>query len=117
MPKITREEVRVPADVMPEARDEYITNYLKATRETGRLMLFACDQKIEHLNKDFYGEGIDIADLERISGPDVMELVRIGRNFTTTRSGAPSEQNDSESSSETTPEPSTSQSESSDGNA
>ena len=24
---------------------------------------------------------IDIADLERISGPDVMELVRIGRNF------------------------------------
>lgn len=37
MPKITREEVRVPADVMPEARDEYITNYLKATRETGRL--------------------------------------------------------------------------------
>ena len=38
MPKITREEVRVPADVMPEARDEYITNYLKATRETGRLM-------------------------------------------------------------------------------
>ena len=64
MPKITREEVRVPADVMPEARDEYITNYMKATRETGRLMLFACDQKIEHLNKDFYGEGIDIADLD-----------------------------------------------------
>ena len=64
MPKITREEVRVPADVMPEARDEYITNYLKATRETGRLMLFACDQKIEHLNKDFYGEGIDISDLD-----------------------------------------------------
>ena len=64
MPKITREEVRVPADVMPEARAEYITNYLKATRETGRLMLFACDQKIEHLNKDFYGEGIDIADLD-----------------------------------------------------
>lgn len=56
--------MRVPADVMPEARDEYITNYLKATRETGRLMLFACDQKIEHLNKDFYGEGIDIADLD-----------------------------------------------------
>ncbi len=64
MPKITREQVRVPADVMPESRDEYIENYLKATRGTGRLMLFACDQKIEHLNKDFYGEGIDIADSE-----------------------------------------------------
>ena len=64
MPKITRDQVRVPADVMPESRDEYIENYLKATRGTGRLMLFACDQKIEHLNKDFYGEGIDIADVE-----------------------------------------------------
>ena len=62
MPKITRDQVRVPADVMPESRDEYIENFMKATRGTGRLMLFACDQKIEHLNKDFYGEGIDIAD-------------------------------------------------------
>lgn len=64
MPKITRDQVRVPADVMPEAREEYIENYLKATRGTGRLMLFACDQKVEHLNKDFYGEGIDIADAD-----------------------------------------------------
>ena len=64
MPKITRDQVRVPADVMPESRDEYIENYMKATRGTGRLMLFACDQKVEHLNKDFYGEGIDIADAE-----------------------------------------------------
>ena len=62
MPKITREDVRVPADVMPEMREEYIDNYMAATRGTGRLMLFACDQKIEHLNKDFYGEGIDISD-------------------------------------------------------
>ena len=64
MPTITHDQVRVPADVMPEAREAYIENYLKATRGTGRLMLFACDQKIEHLNKDFYGEGIDIADLD-----------------------------------------------------
>lgn len=60
---------------------------------------------------------IDITDLERISGADVMALVRIGRNFTTARSAAQSEENDSESSSETTPEPSTSQSESSGENA
>ena len=64
MPTITRDQVRVPADVMPEARENYIENYMKATRGTGRLMLFACDQKIEHLNKDFYGEGIDPSDLE-----------------------------------------------------
>ena len=64
MPKITREDVRVPADVMPEMREEYIDNYMAATRGTGRLMLFACDQKIEHLNGDFYGEGIDPVDLD-----------------------------------------------------
>ena len=64
MPTITRDQVKVPADVMPEARETYIDNYMKATRGTGRLMLFACDQKVEHLNKDFYGEGIDISDAE-----------------------------------------------------
>ena len=62
MPQITREDVRVPADVMPEAVELYLDNYMAATRGTGRLMLFACDQKIEHLNKDFHGEGIDPAD-------------------------------------------------------
>ena len=62
MPQITREDVRVPADVMPEAVELYLDNYMAATRGTGRLMLFACDQKIEHLNKDFHGAGIDPAD-------------------------------------------------------
>ena len=62
MPKITRSDVKVPGDVSAEARETYIDNYLKATRETGRLMLFACDQKIEHLNSDFFGPDIDIAD-------------------------------------------------------
>ena len=62
MPKLTRDQVKVPADVMPESREAYIENYMKATRGTGRLMLFACDQKMEHLNGDFYGEGIDPSD-------------------------------------------------------
>ena len=66
MPSITREQVKVPVDVSPDMRETYIDNYMKATRNTGRLMLFACDQKVEHLNKDFYdgGEEIDIADAE-----------------------------------------------------
>jgi class I fructose-bisphosphate aldolase len=64
MPSITREAVRVPVDVPAEARETYIDNYMAATRGTGRLMLFACDQKIEHLNDDFYGEGISIEDAE-----------------------------------------------------
>jgi DhnA family fructose-bisphosphate aldolase class Ia len=64
MPTITREQVRVPADVPAENRERYIDNFLKATRNTGHLMLFACDQKIEHLNDDFFGDGIDAADAE-----------------------------------------------------
>ena len=64
MPTINRDQVRVPADVPTELRETYVDNYLKATRNTGRLMLFACDQKIEHLNDDFFGEGIDPADAE-----------------------------------------------------
>lgn len=73
MPTITRDQVRVPADVMPESREIYIDSYLRATRGTGRLMLFACDQKMEHLNGDFYGEGIDPSD------NDPEHLFQIGR--------------------------------------
>ena len=62
MPSITRDQVRVPADVPAESREHYVDNYMAATRNTGRLMLFACDQKVEHMNDDFYGEGIAEAD-------------------------------------------------------
>jgi DhnA family fructose-bisphosphate aldolase class Ia len=64
MPIITRDQVRVPADVPAAARETYINSFLSATHGTGRLMLFACDQKIEHLNDDFYGDGIDPSDAE-----------------------------------------------------
>lgn len=64
MPKIIRTEVKVPLDVLPESREVYIDNYMAATQGTGRLMLFACDQKVEHMNGDFFGEGIDIADAD-----------------------------------------------------
>jgi DhnA family fructose-bisphosphate aldolase class Ia len=37
---------------------------LKATQNSGRLMLFACDQKIEHLNDDFFGKDIHTDDAE-----------------------------------------------------
>ena len=58
MPTVTRDQVRVPADVMPDVVETYIDNYLAATHGTGRLMLYACDQKIEHLNNDFFGSNI-----------------------------------------------------------
>jgi fructose-bisphosphate aldolase/6-deoxy-5-ketofructose 1-phosphate synthase len=54
-PMIEKDEINVPGDVPAEARKEYVENYYNATHGTGRLMLFAGDQKIEHLNDDFYG--------------------------------------------------------------
>ncbi|KPL07285.1 aldolase [bacterium SM23_57] len=61
-------DITVPADVPADARDVYQKNYHDITRGSGRLMLFAGDQKIEHLNDDFYGEGIhsDDADPEHL---------------------------------------------------
>ncbi len=56
------EDVLVPLDVPPERREEYVDNYLKITAESGRLMLFAGDQKVEHLNGDFCGPGISPED-------------------------------------------------------
>lgn len=50
--------VFVPCDVPAKARETYIKNYRLVTHGSGRLMLFAGDQKVEHLNDDFYGEGI-----------------------------------------------------------
>jgi len=51
-------DVKVPLDVPKEMRDTYIANYDLITGGSGRLMLFAGDQKIEHLNDDFYGAEI-----------------------------------------------------------
>ena len=70
---IKAENVVVPLDVPKAVRETYIKNYLTITRECGRLMLFAGDQKVEHLNNDFYAEGIhqddsDPEHLFRIAG-------------------------------------------------
>ncbi|MFH1591688.1 MAG: aldolase [archaeon] len=56
MKTLSASDVKVPADVPDEAKDAYVKNFLDATRNTGRLMLFAGDQKMEHLNDDFHGE-------------------------------------------------------------
>jgi DhnA family fructose-bisphosphate aldolase class Ia len=55
---LKEDEIIVPLDVPTAVRENYIKNYLAITRRSGRLMLFAGDQKVEHLNNDFYGEGI-----------------------------------------------------------
>jgi len=57
-----KNDVMVPLDVPEGVRQIYIENFLGITKRSGRLMLFAGDQKVEHLNGDFYGEGIHTDD-------------------------------------------------------
>lgn len=58
------ETIYVPADVPNGSINEYVNNYDEITLGSGRLMLYAGDQKVEHLNDDFYGEGIHPDDNE-----------------------------------------------------
>jgi class I fructose-bisphosphate aldolase/fructose-bisphosphate aldolase/6-deoxy-5-ketofructose 1-phosphate synthase len=51
-------EKYLPADVPAGKRKEFLNTLEEVTNSTGRLMLFAGDQKVEHLNNDFFGEGI-----------------------------------------------------------
>ncbi len=59
---IKNDVVHLPADVANAAITSYCANYLAITRSVNRLLLFSCDQKLEHLNRDFYGSGIDAQD-------------------------------------------------------
>lgn len=54
----------IPTDVPEDQRQAFEKNLRLATHETGRLMLFAGDQKVEHMNTDFYGEGISTDDAD-----------------------------------------------------
>lgn len=68
MVSINKDDIIAPLDVPKVMRETYIKNYMDITRSSGRLMLFAGDQKVEHLNDDFYGEGVpeDDADPEHL---------------------------------------------------
>lgn len=52
----------IPADVPKSSISKYKKNVEEATNGTNRLMLFAGDQKVEHLNNDFYGRDIPLED-------------------------------------------------------
>ncbi len=54
--------IYLPADVPAEYEEIFLDNFKKATGDSGRLMLFAGDQKVEHLNNDFYGQDIPLED-------------------------------------------------------
>ncbi len=51
-------DIKVPLSVPQNKREEYLKNYKIATQGTGRMMMFAGDQKVEHLNDDFVGKNI-----------------------------------------------------------
>jgi len=53
----------IPADVPQALQKEFCKNYSTITKNKNRLFVFAYDQKMEHLNADFYGPNIH---------PDVM---------------------------------------------
>ncbi len=68
----------IPADVPEDKINEYIKNMNEITGGSGRLMLFAGDQKVEHLNDDFYGEGIPLDDTHPEHLFRIASLAKIG---------------------------------------
>lgn len=58
----TDSAIKIPLDVAPLYKKTYEANIRLVTQDSGRLMLFAGDQKVEHLHDDFYGEGISLED-------------------------------------------------------
>lgn len=59
-------ETHIPFAVPKRQEKEYLKNLHTATRGTGRFMMFAADQKVEHLNDDFVGQDlpVEVADPE-----------------------------------------------------
>ena len=55
---MSEHDITIPLDVPKGVRETYVRNYKSITKESGRLMLFAGDQKVEHLNDDFHGKDI-----------------------------------------------------------
>ncbi|MDR3550122.1 MAG: hypothetical protein P4L31_01815 [Candidatus Babeliales bacterium] len=49
---------QIPADVPQALQKEFCKNYTTITKHKNRLFMLAYDQKMEHLNKDFYGPDI-----------------------------------------------------------
>jgi fructose-bisphosphate aldolase/6-deoxy-5-ketofructose 1-phosphate synthase len=55
-------KIKIPLSVPNNKKKLFRQNYSLLTNNTGNLLLIAGDQKLEHLNDDFYGREIDAAD-------------------------------------------------------
>lgn len=56
----------IPADIPKDKQEIYKNRYATITKNTERLFIFAADQKMEHLNKDFFGPNLP----EEINKPE-----------------------------------------------
>lgn len=72
------DEAYLPADVPSNMKRTFLDNFGKATNHTGRLMLFAGDQKLEHFNNDFYGKNIAADDASPEHLFQIASQARIG---------------------------------------
>jgi len=56
------DKLQIPLSVPKNKISEYKKNWHRAAGKSGKLLLFAGDQKLEHLNDDFFGTGISPED-------------------------------------------------------
>lgn len=76
--KNSSKDLFVPASVPAGKREIFKENFNQATGGSNRLMLFAGDQKLEHLNKDFFGEGISPDDANPVHLFQIASQANIG---------------------------------------
>jgi len=62
MNSINKERVIVPLNIPKAMRDTYVKSYMEITKNTGRLMLFAGDQKVEHINDNLFRKDVPEGD-------------------------------------------------------
>lgn len=72
--------ILVPLSVPEESKKNYCQNFerITCTSTNGRLFLFAGDQKIEHLNRDFYADQLDAECGDPVHLFSIAQAARIG---------------------------------------
>lgn len=68
----------IPLDVPLDKKNIYLKNLNLLTKNTGRLFIFAGDQRVEHLNDDFCGENIAAEDASPEHLFKIASAARIG---------------------------------------
>lgn len=59
-----RDAIFVPGDVPQSMSTQYLHHFKQATFPNNTMLMLAGDQKVEHLNDDYFGDAIDLADVD-----------------------------------------------------